>query len=113
MNEQRWILPSFTQTFFDEADELLADMEQHLLLLSIRKIRVIGREAKLNAIFRSAHPCKEEPQHLASLNFSRPLMCWKNLLDSARRHEMVLCTDDIINLFLEAKDIGATAIGCT
>ena len=43
-------ITDFYQTFFDEADELLADMEQHLLLLDPQAPDI----EQLNAIFRAA-----------------------------------------------------------
>lgn len=47
-------ITDFYQTFFDEADELLADMEQHLLLLDPQAPDI----EQLNAIFRAAHSIK-------------------------------------------------------
>ena len=43
-------ISAFYQTFFDEADELLADMEQHLLELDPQAPDI----EPLNAIFRAA-----------------------------------------------------------
>lgn len=43
-------ISDFYQTFFDEADELLADMEQHLLDL----VPEAPDSEQLNAIFRAA-----------------------------------------------------------
>lgn len=85
---------------FDEADELLADMEQHLLLLDPQN----PDQEQLNAIFRSAHSIKGGAATFGFVKLQQTTHVLENLLDSARRHEMVL-TDDIINLFLEAKDI--------
>ena len=93
-------ITEFYQTFFDEADELLADMEQHLLLLDPRN----PDQEQLNAIFRSAHSIKGGAATFGFVKLQQTTHVLENLLDSARRHEMVL-TDDIINLFLEAKDI--------
>ncbi|PPS59218.1 hypothetical protein CRX72_15680 [Pantoea sp. BRM17] len=47
-------ISDFYQTFFDEADELLADMEQHLLGLDPQE----PDAEQLNAIFRAAHSIK-------------------------------------------------------
>uniref|UniRef100_UPI001FCED5FA Hpt domain-containing protein n=1 Tax=Escherichia coli TaxID=562 RepID=UPI001FCED5FA len=47
-------ISDFYQTFFDEADELLADMEQHLLVLQPEA----PDAEQLNAIFRAAHSIK-------------------------------------------------------
>ncbi|OAT46183.1 signal transduction histidine kinase [Proteus hauseri ATCC 700826] len=93
-------ITEFYQTFFDEADELLADMEQHLLLLDPQN----PDQEQMNAIFRSAHSIKGGAATFGFVKLQQTTHVLENLLDSARRHEMVL-TDDIINLFLEAKDI--------
>lgn len=93
-------ITEFYQTFFDEADELLADMEQHLLLLDPAN----PDQEQLNAIFRSAHSIKGGAATFGFVKLQQTTHVLENLLDSARRHEMAL-TDDIINLFLEAKDI--------
>ena len=53
-------ISDFYQTFFDEADELLADMEQHLLDL----VPEAPDSEQLNAIFRAAHSIKAEPERL-------------------------------------------------
>ena len=47
-------ISDFYQTFFDEADELLAYMEQHLLDL----VPEAPDSEQLNAIFRAAHSIK-------------------------------------------------------
>lgn len=93
-------ITEFYQTFFDEADELLADMEQHLLLLDPAN----PDQEQMNAIFRSAHSIKGGAATFGFVKLQQTTHVLENLLDSARRHEMAL-TDDIINLFLEAKDI--------
>ncbi|CRL60487.1 chemotaxis protein CheA [Proteus mirabilis] len=93
-------ITEFYQTFFDEADELLADMEQHLLLLDPEN----PDQEQMNAIFRSAHSIKGGAATFGFVKLQQTTHVLENLLDSARRHEMAL-TDDIINLFLEAKDI--------
>ncbi|PHM73742.1 chemotaxis protein CheA [Xenorhabdus kozodoii] len=93
-------ITAFYQTFFDEADELLADMEQHLLLLDADEP---DRE-QLNAIFRSAHSIKGGAATFGFTKLQQTTHVLENLLDSARRDEIRL-TIDIINLFLEAKDI--------
>lgn len=93
-------ITEFYQTFFDEADELLADMEQHLLLLDPEN----PDQEQMNAIFRSAHSIKGGAATFGFVKLQQTTHVLENLLDSARRHEMAL-TDEIINLFLEAKDI--------
>ncbi|PHM58945.1 chemotaxis protein CheA [Xenorhabdus sp. KK7.4] len=93
-------ITAFYQTFFDEADELLADMEQHLLLLDADE----PDHEQLNAIFRSAHSIKGGAATFGFSKLQQTTHVLENLLDSARRDEIRLTTD-IINLFLEAKDI--------
>ncbi|MCW7760460.1 chemotaxis protein CheA [Photorhabdus luminescens] len=93
-------ITEFYQTFFDEADELLEDMEQHLLQLDPDE----PDQEQLNAIFRSAHSIKGGAATFGFIKLQQTTHVLENLLDSARRDEMSLTTD-IINLFLEAKDI--------
>ncbi|MFT8211208.1 MAG: chemotaxis protein CheA [Symbiopectobacterium sp.] len=93
-------MSAFYQTFFDEADELLADMEQHLLLLDPEA----PDTGQMNAIFRAAHSIKGGAGTFGFTVLQETTHLMENLLDGARRGEMRLSTD-IINLFLETKDI--------
>ena len=93
-------ISDFYQTFFDEADELLADMEQHLLDL----VPESPDGEQLNAIFRAAHSIKGGAGTFGFSVLQETTHLMENLLDEARRGEMQLNTD-IINLFLETKDI--------
>ncbi|EAO3144096.1 chemotaxis protein CheA [Salmonella enterica] len=93
-------ISDFYQTFFDEADELLADMEQHLLDLAPES----PDAEQLNAIFRAAHSIKGGAGTFGFTILQETTHLMENLLDEARRGEMQLNTD-IINLFLETKDI--------
>lgn len=93
-------ISDFYQTFFDEADELLADMEQHLLDL----VPESPDAEQLNAIFRAAHSIKGGAGTFGFTILQETTHLMENLLDEARRGEMQLNTD-IINLFLETKDI--------
>ena len=94
-------LSQFYDTFFDEADELLADMERLLLELDIDD----PDSDMLNAIFRSAHSIKGGAAtfgcfgHLADTTH-----LLENLLDFVRDGEMHL-HQELIDLFLETKDI--------
>ena len=94
-------LSQFFDTFFDEADELLAQMEQLLLELDVDTPDI----EQLNAIFRAAHSIKGGAatfgcfQHLAETTH-----LLENLLDEIRRGEMALRTD-MIDTFLETKDV--------
>ena len=93
-------ISDFYQTFFDEADELLADMEQHLLGLDPQE----PDSEQLNAIFRAAHSIKGGAGTFGFSVLQETTHILENILDDARRGEMQLSTD-IINLFLETKDI--------
>jgi two-component system chemotaxis sensor kinase CheA len=93
-------ISDFYQTFFDEADELLADMEQHLLGLDPQE----PDSEQLNAIFRAAHSIKGGAGTFGFAVLQETTHILENILDGARRGEMQLSTD-IINLFLETKDI--------
>ena len=94
-------LSQFYETFFDEADELLAEMEQLLLQLDVEAPDI----EHLNAIFRAAHSIKGGAatfgcfQHLAGTTH-----LLENLLDEIRRGEMVLRAD-MVDIFLETKDV--------
>ena len=92
-------ISDFYQTFFDEADELLADMEQHLLVLQPEA----PDAEQLNAIFRAAHSIEGGAGTFGFSVLQETTHLMENLLDEARRGEMQLNTD-IINLFLETKD---------
>lgn len=94
-------LSQFFETFFDEADELLNDMERLLLGLDIDN----PDTDDLNAIFRAAHSIKGGAGtfgcfgHLADTTH-----LLENILDFIRKGDMVL-RKDMIDLFLETKDV--------
>lgn len=90
----------FYQTFFDEADELLADMEKYLLQLDV----VSPDKEMLDAIFRAAHSIKGGAGTFGFTILQETTHLMENLLDEARCGKLPL-TSDIINLFLESKDI--------
>ncbi|WNN54726.1 chemotaxis protein CheA (plasmid) [Hafnia alvei] len=90
----------FYQTFFEEADELLADMEKHLLELDY----VSPDTESLNAIFRAAHSIKGGAGTFGFSVLQDTTHILENLLDDARCGELQL-TSGIIDLFLESKDI--------
>ncbi|WP_145578124.1 chemotaxis protein CheA [Yersinia mollaretii] len=93
-------ISDFYQTFFDEADELLADMEMHLLELDY----ISPDKEMLNAIFRAAHSIKGGAGTFGFTVLQETTHILENLLDDARRGELRL-NSDIVNLFLESKDI--------
>ncbi|VFS18160.1 chemotaxis protein CheA [Escherichia coli] len=79
-------ISDFYQTFFDEADELLADMEQHLLVLQPEA----PDAEQLNAIFRAAHSIKGGAGTFGFSVLQETTHLMENLLDEARRGEMQL-----------------------
>lgn len=93
-------ISDFYQTFFDEADELLADMEGHLLELNPQA----PDKESLNAIFRAAHSIKGGAGTFGFTVLQETTHILENILDDARSGKIQL-NEDIINLFLESKDI--------
>ncbi|KKW52083.1 chemotaxis protein CheA [Pantoea ananatis] len=75
-------------------------MEQHLLGLDPQE----PDSEQLNAIFRAAHSIKGGAGTFGFTVLQETTHILENILDGARRGEMQLSTD-IINLFLETKDI--------
>lgn len=90
----------FYQTFFAEADELLADMERHLLELDVSA----PDKEMMNAIFRAAHSIKGGAGTFGFTVLQETTHILENLLDDARCGKLQL-NSSIINLFLESKDI--------
>lgn len=90
----------FSQIFFTEAEELLAEMEQELLQLDV----VTPDQEQLNAIFRAAHSLKGGAATFGFTALQETTHLLENLLDQARAGERTL-SRSIINLFLECKDI--------
>lgn len=94
-------LSQFYSMFFDEADELLNDMEQLLLGLDTEQ----PSTDDLNGIFRAAHSIKGGAgtfgcfEHLTDTTH-----LLENVLDSLRKGELHL-RRDMIDIFLEAKDV--------
>ena len=94
-------LSQFFDTFFDEADELLADMEQLLLGLDLDAPDI----DQLNGIFRAAHSIKGGASTFGCFGkLADTTHLLENLLDYIRRDEMTL-RKDMIDLFLETKDV--------
>ena len=98
-------ITEFYQTFFDEADELLRDMEQHLLELD----PFDPDSEQLNAIFRSAHSIKGGAATFGFTHLQNTTHTLENLLDKARLDQLTL-TPDIIDIFLDAKDVMASQL---
>ncbi|QEA40264.1 chemotaxis protein CheA [Pistricoccus aurantiacus] len=92
-------ISDFYATFFEEADELLADMERQLLDLDIET----PDPEQLNAIFRAAHSIKGGAGTFGFDVLQHTTHLLENLLDHAR-HETLTLDQEIIDLFLFAKD---------
>lgn len=93
-------ISDFYQTFFDEADELLADMEKYLLELDL-----LSPDGEvLNAIFRAAHSIKGGAGTFGFNVLQQTMHILENLLDDVRGGKLEI-NEQIRNLFLESKDI--------
>jgi two-component system, chemotaxis family, sensor kinase CheA len=93
-------ITQFYQTFFDEADELLAEMERLLLGLDVTH----PESEDLNAIFRAAHSIKGGAATFGFTALTDTTHILESLLDRARTGELTLRTD-MVDLFLETKDV--------
>ncbi|NIF75315.1 rhomboid family intramembrane serine protease [Burkholderia sp. Ap-962] len=93
-------ITQFYQTFFDEADELLAQMEQLLLGLDAGS----PDPEDLAAIFRAAHSIKGGAATFGFAALTDTTHILESLLDRARNHEIAL-TVPMIDAFLETKDV--------
>ncbi len=93
-------ISDFYGTFFEEADELLADMESCLLNLDIDD----PDPEHVNAIFRAAHSIKGGAGTFGFDLLQQTTHILENLLDKARMDELTL-TKSIIDIFLETKDV--------
>ena len=93
-------LSEFYQTFFEEADELLAEMEQLLLGLDLQA----PDGEHLNAIFRAAHSIKGGAATFGFVALTETTHLLENLLDRARHGDLKLNTK-IMDAFLETKDV--------
>lgn len=94
-------LSQFYETFFDEAGELLAEMEELLLGLDIDA----PDGDDLNAIFRAAHSIKGGAGTFGCFGLlADTTHLLENLLDAIRNHELAL-RREMIDVFLLAKDV--------
>lgn len=93
-------ITQFYQTFFEEADELLAEMEQLLLGLDLQA----PDSEDLNAIFRAAHSIKGGAATFGFLALTDTTHLLENLLDRARHGQLKLNTK-MMDAFLETKDV--------
>jgi len=93
-------ITDFYDTFFEEAEELLADMERHLLELDVEA----PDAEQLNAIFRAAHSIKGGAGTFGFEVLQKTTHLLENLLDHTRKGELTL-RRDIVDTFLETKDM--------
>ncbi|MGM0535148.1 MAG: chemotaxis protein CheA [Pseudomonadota bacterium] len=93
-------ITDFYDTFFEEAEELLADMERHLLEIDLDE----PDAEQLNAIFRAAHSIKGGAGTFGFDILQKTTHLFENLLDHTRRGELTL-RRDIVDTFLETKDM--------
>ena len=92
-------LSQFTQAFFVEAIELLAQMEQLLLELNVEQ----PDSEHLNAIFRAAHSIKGGAATFGFTGLTETTHLLETLLDRAR-HGQLRLSGPMIDAFLETKD---------
>src|SRR5690606_27870395 len=93
-------ISEFHDSFFEEAEELLREMEACLLALD-----VTAPDAELlNAIFRAAHSIKGGAGAFGFQALQQTTHLLENLLDHARRGELTL-RRDIVDLFLDTNDM--------
>jgi len=92
-------LSQFSQAFFVEAIELLAEMEQLLLELDVDS----PDSEQLNAIFRAAHSIKGGAATFGFSALTETTHLLETLLDRARHNQLRL-SGPMIDAFLETKD---------
>lgn len=93
-------MSQFFQVFFDETEELLAEMEKLLLAIDVQ-----APDAEdLNAIFRAAHSIKGGASTFGITDLTDITHVLETLLDLIRKGHMHL-TSEHVDVFLDAKDI--------
>src|SRR5690606_37018404 len=93
-------MSQFFQVFFDETEELLAEMEKLLLAVDIE-----APDAEdLNAIFRAAHSIKGGAATFGITDLTEVTHVLETLLDKIRQGEVAL-TSEHVDAFLSAKDV--------
>jgi two-component system chemotaxis sensor kinase CheA len=93
-------IKQFYQAFFEEADELLAEMELLLLGLDLQT----PDSEHLNAIFRAAHSIKGGAATFGFVALTETTHLLENLLDKARHGQLTL-NKKLMDGFLETKDV--------
>jgi two-component system chemotaxis sensor kinase CheA len=93
-------MSQFFQVFFDETEELLAEMEKLLLAVDVS-----APDAEdLNAIFRAAHSIKGGAATFGITDLTEVTHVLETLLDRIRKGEMALMSEHV-DAFLSAKDV--------
>ncbi|MES2830687.1 MAG: chemotaxis protein CheA [Pseudomonadota bacterium] len=90
----------FFQVFFDETEELLAEMEKLLLAIDLSA----PNDEDMNAIFRAAHSIKGGAGTFGITDLTDITHVLETLLDLIRKGELAL-TAEHVDAFLEAKDV--------
>ncbi len=93
-------MSQFFQVFFDETEELLAEMEKLLLAIDISS----PDDEDLNAIFRAAHSIKGGAGTFGLTDLTDVTHVLESLLDKIRKGEMALSAEHV-DAFLVAKDV--------
>ncbi len=93
-------MSQFFQVFFDETEELLAEMEKLLLAVDVSA----PDSEDLNAIFRAAHSIKGGASTFGITDLTEVTHVLETLLDRIRKGEMAL-TAEHVDAFLAAKDV--------
>lgn len=93
-------LEQFYAIFFEEASELLVDMETHLLDLDIEAPDL----EELNAIFRAAHSIKGGAGAFGFSDMTETTHILESLLDKLRKGEMAV-NSKMIDAFLQSGDL--------
>jgi len=93
-------LEQFYEIFFEEAGELLAEMETRLLRLNV----LSPDPEDLNAIFRVAHSIKGGAGTFGFVDMIGLTHVLESLLDRLRKDELEL-RSEMVNAFLHARDI--------
>ncbi|MEY3122256.1 MAG: hypothetical protein RI993_1081 [Pseudomonadota bacterium] len=93
-------LEQFYQIFFEEASELLAEMETRLLGLDVQS----PDPEDLNAIFRVAHSIKGGAGTFGFADMTEMTHMLESLLDKLRKGELTL-RSEMVDAFLQASDV--------
>src|SRR4051812_2992192 len=93
-------ISQFFQAFFDEADELLDQMEKQLLAVDVSALD----PEDVNAIFRAAHSIKGSAGTFNFGDLSDLTHLLESLLDKMRKGVLKMTTQHI-DAFLAAKDV--------